>query len=596
LNGAISALRSGTLAQPPRLPVASFLVEEWLCRGADSGAAELDVGGRSLGYCLPMTTAATREVASKAAGAVLLTLCAAQFLMALDSSVMNVSIATVAEDLGTTITGIQTAIVLYTLVMAMLMVTGGKVGSIIGRKRAFMIGCVIYCCGSLTTALSPNLGWLIFGWSFLEGVGAALIMPAIVALVAGNFPPAGRPRGYGLVGAAGAIAVAVGPLIGGLATTYASWRLVFAGEVLVGAGILVLARRVADAPSDGRPHLDWFGSVLWAAAMGFVIIAVLRSSEWGWVLPAEGAPSILRMSLVVWFVLAGLSLMLLFLRHVQRLEASGADPLVSPGLFANRQMTGGLLMFFFQFLVMMGLFFAIPLYLSVALGLSAIDTGIKLLPLSITMLLAAAGVPRFFPTVSPRRVVNLSLGVVVVGIVLLFSAIDVEATAEIVTGPLLLIGLGLGGLASQLGSVTVSAVPDSQSPEVGGLQNTASQFGASLGTALAGSLLIAALTASFLTGIDQNPAVPDEVVAQANVRLSAGGEFISDVQLKSALQQAGVDEQTTQAIVDANEQARVDGLRATLAMLALFALLALFFTTRIPTEQPAGPPPDPVHA
>jgi len=347
-----------------------------------------------------MTTAANREVAPKAAGTVLLTLCAAQFLMALDSSVMNVSIATVAQDLGTTITGIQTAIVLYTLVMAMLMVTGGKVGSIIGRKRAFMIGCVIYCSGSLTTALSPNLGWLIFGWSFLEGVGAALIMPAIVALVAGNFPPAERPRGYGLVGAAGAIAVAVGPLIGGLATTYASWRVVFAGEVLVGAGILLLARRVADAPSDVRPQLDWLGSVLWAAAMGFVIIAVLRSSEWGWILPADGAPSILRVSLVVWFGLAGLSLMLLFMRHVGRLEAGGADPLVNPALFANRQMTGGLLMFFFQFLVMMGLFFAIPLYLSVALGLSAIDTGIKLLPLSVTMLLAAAGVPRFFPTVS----------------------------------------------------------------------------------------------------------------------------------------------------------------------------------------------------
>ena len=185
-----------------------------------------------------MSTTAAGSVAQKAATSVLLTLCAAQFLMALDSSVMNVSIATVAEDLGTTITGIQTAIVLYTLVMAMLMVTGGKIGSIIGRKRAFMIGCVIYCSGSLTTALSPNLGWLIFGWSFLEGVGAALIMPAIVALVAGNFPAEGRPRAYGLVGAAGAIAVAVGPLIGGLATTYASWRWVFAGEVLVGAGIL----------------------------------------------------------------------------------------------------------------------------------------------------------------------------------------------------------------------------------------------------------------------------------------------------------------------------------------------------------------------
>ena len=274
--------------------------------------------------------------------------------------------------------------------------------------------------------------------------------------------------------------------------------------------------------------------------MGFVIIAVLRSSDWGWILPAEGAPSVLGMSLVVWFILVGLGLMLLFMQHVRRREARGSDPLVHPELFRNRQMTGGLLMFFFQFLVMMGLFFAIPLYLSVALGLSAIDTGLRLMPLSVTMLLAAAGVPRFFPTVSPRRVVNISMAVVVLGIIVLFAAIDVEATAEVVTGPLLLIGLGLGGLASQLGAVTVSAVPDSESPEVGGLQNTATQFGASLGTALAGSILIAALTASFLTGIDQNPAVPDEVVAQANVQLSSGGEFISDQQLETALADAGV--------------------------------------------------------
>jgi Na+/melibiose symporter-like transporter len=298
------------------------------------------------------------------------------------------------------------------------------------------------------------------------------------------------------------------------------------------------------------------------------------------------------MSFVVWFILLGLGLMLLFMQHVRRREARGSDPLVHPELFRNRQMTGGLLMFFFQFLVMMGLFFAIPLYLSVALGLSAIDTGLRLMPLSVTMLLAAAGVPRFFPAMSPRRVVNISMAVVVLGIIVLFAAIDVEATAEVVTGPLLLIGLGLGGLASQLGAVTVSAVPDSESPEVGGLQNTATQFGASLGTALAGSILIAALTASFLTGIDQNPAVPDEVVAQANVQLSSGGEFISDQQLEAALADAGVDATTTQAIVEANEQARVDGLRATFALLALFALISLFFTGRIPTEQPTGSPPE----
>ena len=536
-----------------------------------------------------MSTQASGTRAAGAAGTVLLALAAGQFLMALDSSVMNVSIATVADDLDTTVTGIQSAIVLYTLVMAMLMVTGGKVGSIIGRKRAFMIGLVIYCSGSLTTALAPNLGVLLFGWSFLEGLGASLIMPAIVALVAGNFPPQGRPRAYGLVGAAGAIAIAVGPLIGGLATTYASWRWVFAGEVLVGAGIVLLGRRMADQPVEERPHLDLLGSVLWALGMGLAILGVLQSSEWGWLLPAEGGPSILGMSPVIWMILGGFVSIWLFMLHVRRLDRAGEEPLITPSLFANHQMTGGLTMFFFQFVVMMGVFYVIPLYLSVALGLSAIETGIKITPLSLTMLLAAAGIPRFFPSASPRRVVEVSLVAAVIGLVALFSSMDVEASAEIVTVPLMLIGLAMGGLASQLGSVTVSAVTDDESPEVGGLQNTATQFGASLGTALAGSVLIASLTASFLGGIADNPDVPDEVVSQADVQLANGAPFMSDADLEAALQEAGVDASTTQAVVDENGQARVDGLRSALALLALVAVIALFFTKRIPTHQPGAP-------
>jgi len=533
--------------------------------------------------------AAAKDRAAQGAGVVLLTLAAGQFLMALDSSVMNVSIATVADDLDTTVTGIQTAIVLYTLVMAMLMVTGGKIGSIIGRKRAFTIGLVIYCSGSLTTALAPNLGVLLFGWSLLEGIGAALIMPAIVALIAGNFPAEDRPRAYGLIGAAGAIAIAVGPLIGGLATTYASWRLVFVGEVFVGAGILLFSRRIADEPVENPPHLDLLGSLLWALGMGLAIFGVLRSGEWGWVIANDGAPTVFGgLSPVIWFILGGLAMIGLFMRHIRRLDAEGGEPLVTPSLFQNKQMTGGLVMFFFQFVVMMGLFFVIPLYLSVALGLSAIETGLKITPLSLTMLLAAAGTPKFFPSVSPRRVVELSLGAAVIGIVWLFSAMDVEASAAIVTGPLMLIGLAMGGLASQLGSVTVSAVPDDESPEVGGLQNTATQFGASLGTALAGSVLIASLTASFLTGITGNPAVPPEISSQATVQLAAGIPFISDADLESALDEAGVDPTTTQAIVDENERARVDGLRSALALLAIFGLIALFFTKEIPTTQPGA--------
>jgi hypothetical protein len=235
---------------------------------------------------------------------------------------------------------------------------------------------------------------------------------------------------------------------------------------------------------------------------------------------------------------------------------------------------------------MMGIFFVIPLYLSVALGLSAIDTGVKITPLSVTMLLAAAGVPRFFPKASPRRVVEVGLLAVVIGIGVLFTALDVDASAEIVTVPLLLIGLGFGCLASQLGAVTVSAVPDEQSPEVGGVQNTSTQFGASIGTALAGSVLIASLTASFLSGIDRNPDVPDEVAEQASVELAPGVPFLSDADLEAALEDAGVDQATSEAIVEVNGQARVDGLRASLVLLALVGVIALFFTRRIPTGQP----------
>lgn len=516
---------------------------------------------------------------------VLLTLAAGQFLMALDSSVMNVSIATVAEDVGTTVTGIQGAITAYTLVMAMFMIPGGKVGALIGRKRAFLIGCVIYGCGSLITALAPNLTVLMLGWSFLEGVGAALILPAIVALVAGNFAPVRRPAAYGLVAAAGAVAIAVGPIVGGIATTYFSWRWVFAGEVVIVLGILVLARRVADAPADRRPRIDLVGAVISALGLGLFVYGVLRSSEWGWFQPKPDAPAWLGISLVVWLMLAGLLLLWLFLHWEARLVEQHKEPLVDPALLRNRQLTGGLTMFFFQYLVQMGVFFVVPLYLSVALGLSALETGAHILPLSLTLLAAAILIPRFLPDISPRRVVRLGVLALLVGAVALLAALDADAGAEIVTVPLLLIGLGMGALASQLGAVTVSAVPDEQSSEVGGVQNAVTNLGASIGTALAGSILIAALTASFVTAVDQNQAIPAEVKSQATVKLESGVPFMSDAQLTAALDEAGTSPEVASAAIDANAAARLDGLRAALAILAFAALLAMFFTNRIPTTQ-----------
>jgi len=525
---------------------------------------------------------------TSAAGLVLMTLCAGQFLMMLDTSVMNVSIATVAKDVGTTVTGIQTAITLYTLVMAAFMITGGKLGQILGVKRGFAIGCVIYGCGSLITAISPSLGVLMVGWSLLEGLGAVLILPAIVALVASNFDRSERPRAYGLIASAAAIAIAAGPIIGGLFTTYLSWRYVFASEVLIVLAILALARRLDDVPGEKDVRLDLVGTALSATGLGLIVFGVLRAGTWGFVIAKPDAPKWLGLSPTIWLILAGGGVIWLFMRWENRLLALGRQPLVDPGILRNSQLRAGLTTFFAQFFVQGGLFFAVPLFLSVALGLSAIETGVRLLPLSVTLLLAAAGIPRYLPNASPRRVAQFGFLTLFIGLVVLIAALDQGAGAEITTWPMLLAGVGVGALASQLGSVTVSSVPDTRSGEVGGLQNTLTNLGISVGTALTGAILIAALSSSFLTGVEQNPAVPARVKSETSVKLAGGIPFVSDAELEEALDKSHVSSKTTDAIVEENEKARLDGLRSALSVLAIFALLGTIYSRRLPDEQPAA--------
>ena len=304
------------------------------------------------------------------------------------------------------------------------------------------------------------------------------------------------------------------------------------------------------------------------------------------------APEWLGLSPVVWLVLAGGVVLRLFLAWENHRLARGESALIDPAMLRNRTLRGGLTAFFFQYLLQAGLFFAVPLFLSVALGLSAIATGVRLLPLSITLLLAAAGIPKVFPNASPRRVVRLGFLALFAGIVVMIAALDAGAGPEIVTWPMLLAGLGVGALASQLGSVTVSSVPDEQSGAVGGMQNTLTNLGASIGTALAGAVLISALSASFFSGIKDNPKIPENVSSKAQVELAAGIPFVSDKDLKTALDKADVPPETADAIVDENETARLDGLRASLSVLAVIALIAVFFSRRIPTRQPGAPTAD----
>ena len=314
------------------------------------------------------------------------------------------------------------------------------------------------------------------------------------------------------------------------------------------------------------------------------MFGVLRTSEWGWIQPKPEGPSWAGISPSFWLVLAGLFVIWLFFRWQARRESRGQEPLVRTAMLRNKQLVGGVTMFFFQYLVQAGFFFVVPLYLSVALGLSAIDTGIRLLPLSVTLLAAAIGIPRFLPHLSPRLVVRVGLLSLLAGTVVLLGALDADAGPEVVFVPMLLVGLGIGALASQLGAVTVSAVPDDESPEVGGIQNTMTNLGASLGTALAGSLMIASLTSAFLANIALSPDIPDSAKEQAQVELAGGISFVSDADLEAALEEAGAEPAATDAALEANADARLDGLRAALAILAVLSVVALFLAQTIPTR------------
>ncbi len=262
--------------------------------------------------------------------------------------------------------------------------------------------------------------------------------------MASNFARPDRPRAYGLVAAGGAIAVGVGPLIGGLFTTYWSWRYVFVGEALVIGVVLLLNRRTADTPKEEGARLDLIGTLLSALGLGLIVYGVLRSGTWGFVQPKPDAPTWLGLSPVIWLLLGGGAVLLGFLAWEKYRRDAGKPALLDPVILRVRLLRSGLTAFFFQYLLQAGLFFAVPLFLSIALGLSAIDTGVRILPLSITLVIAAVGVPRVFPAASPRRVSQLGFLLLFLGIVVFVGALDAGAGAEIVTWPMILAGLGIG--------------------------------------------------------------------------------------------------------------------------------------------------------
>lgn len=445
-----------------------------------------------------MTKPATRPAV--AAGAVVLPLALAQFVASYAGSNMNVAISTIASDIDTTVVGMQTTITLFTLTMASLMIPGSKLTDIWGRKTCFMWGLAIYGTGALLASFSQGLPLMIFGYSLLEGVGSALLIPPIYILITVLFKDTKtRAKYFGMVSGAAGLGAAAGPLIGGLITSAISWRASFILQVLIVALVALLARKIDDpARETAAPHFDLVGAVLSAAGLFFVVFGILQSSTYGWfsshedftigdtvVIPKGGISP-------VWLFLAiGALFLLWFFLHIRSTEQKGQDPLVATRLFRNRTSNLGLTTQTVQWLTMQGSFFVISVFLQEVRDYSAIETGLMLTPTTVGVLLAAGAAERLARRRTQRFLIRRGFAVTIIGL-LLVLALGREQSANWTFMPgLFLVGAGIGVMLTSSVNVVQSAFPEKDQGDISGVSRSVSNLGSSLGVALAGSVLAA---------------------------------------------------------------------------------------------------------
>lgn len=516
----------------------------------------------------------------------------AQFLMVLDTSVMNVSISRLVEDFDTEVTAIQAVITLYALVMAAFMLIGGRLGDIFGRRRMFLAGLTVYGVGSALTAVAPTLWVLTLGWSVIEGLGAAMVLPAMAALVAQSYRGRDRAVAYAVIGGLAGAGIAVGPLLGGWMTTYLTWRLVFAGEVLVVVAVLLCRRMIATPASTGpRPRLDKVGAVLSAAGLGLGVLGVLQSSTWGWVKPRNPPFTVLGFAPTLFVVGAGLAVLAVFRFWERRREGRGAAPLVHLSLLDRPVLRAGLTTLLGQNLILLGLFFAIPLYLQVVQGFDAFETGLRLLPVSATMLVTSLCGSSLGRRMGPRGVVRLALTILAAAVVWLLATIDPVIDDAQFAGAMAVLGVGVGLLASQLGNIIQSGVGEDERSEAGGLQFTAQNLGSALGTALIGSILVGALAGAFTTQVADDPRLSATAREQVGARLEAGITFVSTEQVRSAAEQAGLPPSEVDAVTESYASAQLDGLKAAILATGGVALAGFLVTAHLPSAR-AGRSPE----
>jgi MFS family permease len=411
----------------------------------------------------------------------LVPLALAQFICSFAGSNMNVMINDISEDLDTTVQGVQTAITLFLLVMAALMIPGGKLTDRWGRKRCFTIGLTVYGIGALLSAVSPGLGLLILGNSILEGVGTALLIPPVYILTTMLFDDVtSRARAFGVISGMGGIGAAAGPLLGGLITTAISWRAAFLFQALIVALIVILSRRIEDpVPPDPTRPFDTVGAILSAAGLVCLVTGILQADNNLWLMTA--------------LVAVGALLLFWFFRHVRAVERRGEEPLLSTSLFRNRTSNLGLVTQNIQWLILIGTSFVVSAYLQVVRGYNAIQTGVIFTAATVGILVSSLAAERLAKKRPQRSLILAGFITTLCGILLLLAMVKGSPSAWAFAPGLLFIGLGVGVMLTPSVNLVQSSFPDEQQGEISGLSRSVSNLGSSLGTAVAGTVLVAGL-------------------------------------------------------------------------------------------------------
>jgi len=520
------------------------------------------------------------------------------FIIALDTTMLNVAIPDIVRDLDTTTSSVQSAVALYSLVMAALMVGAGRLGDIIGTKRLYSIALVVFGAGTLTATVAPNVTVLIFGWSFLEGIGAAALIPISIAMISINYSGAQRAVAFGIVGGFQAVAAATGPIVGGFLATNLSWRVAFGFEAGVVIVVIVLLRYVVGAPARPEQRLDWVGAGLWACGLATIVLGVLLAGYYGW-WNARRPLMVASFDITPWgfsptpvLVLSGMLVLVGFVHWTQRSVARTRSPLFSFGTFADANYRAGITTDALESLLIAGLLFVIPVFLQSGRGYTALEAGIALLPFSVAILVAALGLPRVGEIVSPKQMIQggaLSIGV---GLVWYRSVSGGSFTRVDLIGPLAVVGLGIGALLSQVANVTLSGVADEERGSATGVYNTGKELGTSLGTAIIGSAMLASFF-SFSVATSASEIGRELTAAESRtvaIELEDAQQRLDDVQLV-ALIQTEIPQLSVDDINRITDDSWTRANRRALETTIVVAVLTLAASTFIREERRTRPRP-----